>query len=138
MNCLLVDTQIFHHTIVSPQYIRHFFGLGSAKQWDLCTPAVSTYDNNSSVAESGLHLWTKGQHLLRQPTQRFFLKSSCFSGSALAISGLGFRNRKPRRLNSRWHCRTPSSISNCLAMKWGKHLAVPKIAFKAILRRMRS
>ena len=118
MNCFLVDIQIFHHIVVLPQSIRHFFGLDSAIQLDLCTPAVSTYDNESRVAESGLHLWTKGQHFLRQHIQQFFLKSSCFSGSALAINGLGFRNRKPRRLNSRWHCRTPSSISNCLAMKW--------------------
>jgi hypothetical protein len=118
MNCFLVDRQVSHHIVVLPRSIRRFFGLESATQRDLCTPAVSTYDNESRVAESGLHLWPKGQHLLRQHTQQFFLKSCCFSGSALAINGLGLRSRKPRRLNNRWHCLTPSSVLNCFLMKW--------------------
>ena len=118
MNCFLVDTQVSHHIVVLPQSIRRFFESDSATQRDLYTPAVSTFGTESRVVESELHLWTRGQHLLRQHIQQFFLKSSCFSGSALAINGLGFRNRKPKRLNNLWHCRTPSSTPNCFAIKW--------------------
>ena len=118
MHRFLVDTPFFHHIIVWPQSIRRFCGSGSAIQWDLCIPAVSTCDTASRVAGNGPHPWTRGQYPLRRHTQRFFLKSCCFSGSALAINGRGFRSRNPRRLNNRWHWRTPSSTSNCCAMKW--------------------
>jgi len=118
MNHFLVDTQFSHHIVELPQSIRHFLGSDSATQRDLYTPAVSTFDTASHAAESGLHLWTKGQHFLKRHIQQFFLKCFCFSGSALAINGLGFRSRKPNRLNNRWHCRKPNSTPNCFTMKW--------------------
>lgn len=78
MNWFLVDIQASHHRVVLPQSTRRFFGSESATQWDLYTPEVSTFDTESHVVESGLHLWTKGQHFLRQHIQQFFLKVFLF------------------------------------------------------------
>jgi hypothetical protein len=44
---------------------------------------------------------------------KFFLCSSCRSGSALAITGRGFRNRNPIWRKRRWHCLTPNEIPYC-------------------------
>ena len=40
-----------------------------------------------------------------------FLNSSCFSGSLLAITGLGFLNLKRSFRNILWHCLVPRSMS---------------------------
>ena len=47
----------------------------------------------------------------------FFLWVFCRAGSACAMLGRGLRSRKPNCRNRRWHCRTPRSISYCLAIQ---------------------
>ena len=53
---------------------------------------------------------------------KFFLCSSCRSGSALAIAGRGFLIRNPSWRKRRWHCLTPSLIPNRDWMKADKVL----------------
>lgn len=48
--------------------------------------------------------------LITAQDSEFFLNSSCFSGSALAITGLGFLIRNPNWRKRRWHCLTPKLI----------------------------
>src|SRR5919206_2510618 len=50
----------------------------------------------------------------------FFLCCAWSSGSAWAISGRGFRSRKPKNRKNRLHCRTPRVIPNCCSIQADK------------------
>ena len=53
---------------------------------------------------------------------KFFLYSSCRAGSALAITGRGFRIRNPIWRKRRWHCLAPNEIPYCNWMNSDKVL----------------
>ena len=80
-----------------------FFRVDDATQQDLYIQVVPTFGTWIHVAGNELRPKTKDQCRQQGHIQRFFLKASCLSGSALAIRGRGFLSQKPSRRNKRWH-----------------------------------
>ena len=118
----LVYIPASHRATSWHQSSQHFFALDDATPQGPCIPAVPTFGISIHVVGNEPRPRTKDRFHHLEHIQRFFLKSCCISGSALAISGRGFLNRNPSRRKRRWHCRTPRWISNCLSMKWESNL----------------
>jgi hypothetical protein len=68
-----------------------------------------------------------------------FFTAATFSGSGRATWGRGFRNRKPKSRNSRWHCRTPRSTPyrrrRCSDNTGPSHRVAAKSKSRGLLRR---